>query len=120
MSFWVKYRTINIQVKSMFSKYLSSPSTINSTCRFFSNTAKTHRLASIIHKMGSGIRWEKTNCMEYPYKTTISGEKISLRFNSEWPDKALYTALDKNNNEIIDIDDIKERAGKSMILNPIK
>lgn len=104
----------------MFLKYLSSPLTMNSTCRFFSDTAKLHRLALTIYKMGSDIHWEKTNCMEYPYKTTISGEKISLRFNSEWPDKALYTALDKDNNEIIDIDDIKERAGKSMILNPIK
>lgn len=90
----------------MFSKRLFlSSSTVAQ--RFFCSTRPPHRLALLIYNLREEIKWENTTSREFPYKTTLAGEEVTLRFNSEWPDRDLYTAIDKDGEEILEIGDVK-------------
>lgn len=91
---------------TMFSKRLFlSSSTVAQ--RFFCSTRPPHRLALLIYNLREEIKWENTTSREFPYKTTLAGEEVTLRFNSEWPDRDLYTAIDKDGEEILEIGDVK-------------
>ena len=90
---------------------------LNSICSF-SAPSCSHRLAPVIFELGRDISWEETNNSEYPYKTKVKGEEVILRYNSEWPDRDLFTAIDKDGRNILEISAIKEYNGYTWIPIP--
>ena len=62
-----------------------------------------HRLALVLNRLLKKINWEGTGDFDYPLKAKVNNELVILRSN-DWPAEPLLTALDKDGNEIMDIE----------------
>ena len=65
----------------------------------------SHRLRPVLSDMLEEIQWEETDDWDYPLKGKVNNELVILRVN-DWPQKALLTALDKDGNEIMNIEGV--------------